>query len=294
LINVIESDIGLTAAILRRSQCAGGKSVTNVLDAVSELTMREILDSINELPVASFPWQTAVERMLHHSRVHAQAVARAADRIGREALVSCTDDVVAVALLHDVGKLAIARALPGYEDATDARSLTAEIRVRRERQALGLDHASLGGLLLERWGLPSRISAVVAAHHTSAEEGEFATIVRLADLVARHAQGDAVDRRQLLRLAAACGLSARMLRDVLFDLPRSGGSQRRRAQPSPLSSRETAVLRLLADGDLYKEIALKLGLSQSTVRTHLHHVYRKLEVADRAQAVLRATEMGWL
>jgi ATP/maltotriose-dependent transcriptional regulator MalT len=30
------------------------------------------------------------------------------------------------------------------------------------------------------------------------------------------------------------------------------------------------------------------------VRTHLHNIYAKLEVPDRAQAVLRATEMGWI
>jgi DNA-binding NarL/FixJ family response regulator len=54
------------------------------------------------------------------------------------------------------------------------------------------------------------------------------------------------------------------------------------------------MIRLLAEGKLYKEIAPELGVSMSTVRTHLHAVYEKMGVADRAQAVLRATEMGWL
>jgi ATP/maltotriose-dependent transcriptional regulator MalT len=35
-------------------------------------------------------------------------------------------------------------------------------------------------------------------------------------------------------------------------------------------------------------------VATSTVRTHLHNVYDKLAVGDRAQAVLRATEMGWI
>jgi DNA-binding NarL/FixJ family response regulator len=39
---------------------------------------------------------------------------------------------------------------------------------------------------------------------------------------------------------------------------------------------------------------LETGVSVSTVRTHLHNVYRKLGVPDRAQAVLRAAEKGWL
>ena len=64
--------------------------------------------------------------------------------------------------------------------------------------------------------------------------------------------------------------------------------------PSPLSDRETDALRQLAAGKVYKDIAQDLGVATSTVRTHLHSVYVKLEVADRAQAVLRGREMGWI
>ena len=38
----------------------------------------------------------------------------------------------------------------------------------------------------------------------------------------------------------------------------------------------------------------ELALSTSTVRTHLHNIYGKLGAVDRAQAVLIATERGWL
>jgi DNA-binding NarL/FixJ family response regulator len=157
-----------------------------------------------------------------------------------------------------------------------------------------MDHASIGGLLLSRWGLPKRLATSVAAHHTSEGDHEVATYVRLADMIVHHTQGEAIDRRKMLRLADGCGLSASALRDALFDLPHAGGSHRRRAEPSPLSSRETAVLRVLAQGKVYKAIAVELGLSTSTVRTHLHNTYAKLGVADRAQAVLKATEMGWI
>jgi DNA-binding NarL/FixJ family response regulator len=44
----------------------------------------------------------------------------------------------------------------------------------------------------------------------------------------------------------------------------------------------------------YKEIAAELGISASTVRSHAHATYVTLRVNDRAQAVLRATEMGWI
>jgi len=118
--------------------------------------------------------------------------------------------------------------------------------------------------------------------------------VRLADMLAHHAQGHVVDRSRLLALANVCGLSSDGLRDILFDLPYSGASGRRRAEKSPLSVRQTEVLSALARGLHYKEIALELDLAVSTVRSHIHGVYATLGVADRAQAVLRATEMGWI
>jgi len=59
-----------------------------------------------------------------------------------------------------------------------------------------------------------------------------------------------------------------------------------------MSTREVDVLRRLAKGMVYKQIAAELGLSTSTIRTHLHNVYGKLGAMDRAQAVLIATERG--
>jgi DNA-binding NarL/FixJ family response regulator len=74
-------------------------------------------------------------------------------------------------------------------------------------------------------------------------------------MVVHHAQGDAIDRDKMLQLAQVSGLSASALRELPFDLPHTSGSQRRRAEPSPLSSRETLILQLLAQGKLYKVIA---------------------------------------
>ena len=54
-----------------------------------------------------------------------------------------------------------------------------------------------------------------------------------------------------------------------------------------LSSREIAVLDYLAKGFLYKEIAASLGISYGTIHTHIEHLYAKLGVRSRAQAVAR-------
>ena len=295
LVAAIESDIGLTVAVLRGAQEKGRrKPIANVADALTKLAAPAIAEAITDLPRAAFPWRTHDEALLHNVRVHGQAVARAADRLAREVDIGRRDELIAAALLHDVGKLVSSRIESRAERVPDERQIVPEERVRLERRALAIDHASLGALLIERWQLPNRLSETVAAHHSSVAEGELATFLRLADMIARHAHGDAVDRKVMLKLAAICGLGIPVLREILFDLPHAGGSQRRRAAPSPLSNRETAVLRALAEGKQYKQIAHDVGVSPSTVRTHLHNIYAKLGVGDRAQAVLRATEMAWV
>ncbi len=55
-----------------------------------------------------------------------------------------------------------------------------------------------------------------------------------------------------------------------------------------LSPAEQSVLEQLARGRLYKEVADALGMANSTVRTHVWHIYRKLQVHNRTEAILKA------
>jgi DNA-binding NarL/FixJ family response regulator len=52
-----------------------------------------------------------------------------------------------------------------------------------------------------------------------------------------------------------------------------------------LSNRENEILELLAKGLLYKEISSQLGIAQETVRKHVYHIYEKLHVNNRVEAV---------
>lgn len=61
-----------------------------------------------------------------------------------------------------------------------------------------------------------------------------------------------------------------------------------------LTRREHAVLALLAQDHTYAQIAEEMVISASTVRTHIGHIYRKLAVHRRNQAVQRARELGLL
>jgi DNA-binding NarL/FixJ family response regulator len=59
-----------------------------------------------------------------------------------------------------------------------------------------------------------------------------------------------------------------------------------------LTERERVVLGLIADGRDNGEIARELGLSVKTVRNHASNIFAKLQVAHRAQAIVRAREAG--
>jgi DNA-binding NarL/FixJ family response regulator len=59
-----------------------------------------------------------------------------------------------------------------------------------------------------------------------------------------------------------------------------------------LTPREMSTLRLLADGKANKEIANELGISDRTVKTHLAHLFEKLGVTSRTEAIKVATRRG--
>lgn len=61
-----------------------------------------------------------------------------------------------------------------------------------------------------------------------------------------------------------------------------------RIEESPLSGRESEILRYLSQGMNYKDIASKLFLSPHTVKTHIKNIYSKLHVTSRAEAVSKA------
>lgn len=66
----------------------------------------------------------------------------------------------------------------------------------------------------------------------------------------------------------------------------------RQGELEQLSSREQQVLQHVAKGKSNKEIASELHVSQATVKTHLLHIFRKLDVNDRTAAVTVAMERG--
>jgi DNA-binding NarL/FixJ family response regulator len=59
-----------------------------------------------------------------------------------------------------------------------------------------------------------------------------------------------------------------------------------------LTAREVEILKLLATGQSNKQVARRLEISEKTVRNHVSHMYEKLQIYDRSQAVLYAVRKG--
>jgi putative nucleotidyltransferase with HDIG domain len=298
VVNAVEGDVSLAVTVLRLANQVEGPRQGRVDSAVSGI---EVLTLPNVHAIASRArtfdffertavWQGIPERF----RLHAVATQRAAERLGREIGYEDRDRLMVTSLLHDIGKLVLIHAYPGYPGQVHGDARTPEDRLQRERRELGVDHALVGGVLARRWGLPPSVAVVIERHHAEQAEGETA-LVRLADMLAHYVLGGTVAPAEMLAAARTVGVSPASLRTVMYELPLPSSSGRpRHVDPCPLSAREVDVLRRLAKGMVYKQIAAELGLSTSTVRTHLHNVYGKLGAMDRAQAVLMATERGWI
>src|SRR5262249_58998151 len=75
---------------------------------------------------------------------------------------------------------------------------------------------------------------------------------------------------------------------------RAGGHRvrRRREWPAGLTGREEEVLRLVCRGLSNKQIASALQIAPKTASSHIEHIYRKIDVANRAQASIFAMRHG--
>jgi putative nucleotidyltransferase with HDIG domain len=298
VVGAVEADVALAVTVLRLANQAEGPAqgrVDSVVAGVEVLSTKTVHAIASRARTFDFFERTAVwQGIPERFRLHAVATQRAADRLAREIDFEARDRLMVTSLLHDIGKLVLVHAYPGYPGQVHGEARTPEDRIQRERRELGVDHALVGGVLARRWALPRSVASVIERHHAEDATGE-AALVRLADMLAHYVLGGSITPAELLQVARSIGLSPAKLRRVMYELPLPASGERpRQIEPCPMSSREVDVLRRLARGMVYKQIASDLGLSTSTIRTHLHNVYGKLGAMDRAQAVLIATERGWI
>jgi LuxR family maltose regulon positive regulatory protein len=201
----------------------------------------------------------------------------------------------AKAMAEQAGQNADVHPFYPFLGLTPARLLLAQDQMSAARSTLNdrFEKASQAG-----WGYG--LLAIRVLRALAAEDMQVA----LDDLIPalRQAQADGyirtfVDAGQplvpLLREAARQGVTPEYVGEILAAMGESvvpmeqdGG-----ALVEALSERELEVMRLVAAGLSNREIADQLVLSLGTVKTHIHHIYGKLEVRNRAQAIARAREL---
>ncbi|MCP4006727.1 MAG: HDOD domain-containing protein [bacterium] len=91
-------------------------------------------------------------------------------------------------LLHDIGKLAIiAKRSDAYQAVVLAVEAGESDAISAEREAFDFDHAQVGGLLLDKWGVSERLAQAVSAHHdpeSAPEEARpLAALIQIADIL---------------------------------------------------------------------------------------------------------------
>ena len=208
-----------------------------------------------------------------------------------------------LAAMHASGGLAAIACERG--DLADAEAHAAEALEVGEEHDLA-EHWASSLSLAVRGQLFEQSGELEAADRTLSRAVELArrgiasieigySLLTLAGLRQRSGREDAQQIRAQASAAVARCVDPGILRERLTRVERGAqivSRARSREAPECLSAAELSVLRLLRSELSQREIASELHLSFNTVKTHTRNIYRKLDVAARAEAVSRARELS--
>lgn len=187
---LLEQDPALASKILRLANSAAFRprepcgSIQQAIMVLGARTLGEVATSLSMM--AMFSDLSGVGRLVRDHCASTAALVRVLALQKANAGPHC----YIAGLLHDFGKLLLIQAQPAAYLKVHGQKLTEPDVVHlQERQALGFDHAVLGGHVLQKWGLPDPIPKVVAWHHqpsrAMAAGGDVALYVALIRLAER-------------------------------------------------------------------------------------------------------------
>ena len=194
VVEIVQFDEALTASLLRSansSWSASRSEIKTVRDAVIRLGASPVLALTLGMNVRRHLGDSLPQYGLSEGELwrHSVAASLAAELLTSKAAQRPAPEVATAALLHDVGKLVMARFLD--------RSLLDELAVLQEQGAtrldaeatvLGIDHAELGGLIARSWALPESLVRGIREHgRPSPGADALVHAVYLADVLAKAA-----------------------------------------------------------------------------------------------------------
>jgi HD-like signal output (HDOD) protein len=193
---LLSEDPGLSARILRVVNSAhyGFRSkVETVERAITILGVNELYDLVLATSVVNHfkNIPQSVVTMDSFWR-HSVACGLAAKALATEARLEKPDRFFVAGLMHDVGRLVLFMQLPALSQQAICLAREKNILLyAAERQVLGFDHGTLGGMLFSKWGLPPMLTEAIKYHHNPRHALGFtqeASILHCADILANALQ----------------------------------------------------------------------------------------------------------
>jgi LuxR family maltose regulon positive regulatory protein len=294
LIYLVDAHLGLAKLRQVRGDGQAALELTHQVEPLVRQMARTIEEREQSGPVRTRPWLISMQvDLIATCQVWLWLMQGNVDAARDVALEQQWDLDAEVTLFQDRGPGLVAMARLLIAQAEYARALGVLERLLAAAQASGRVGRVIEILALQALALQAQkdesaaVRALEAALALAEPEGYVRTFVD-------EGQGMA----SLLRKALARGIA----RGYVEDLVAAFGTRdtARRDQPvvtaglEPVTPRELQVLRLLADGASNAELARALVVEQSTVKTHLIHLYSKLDAHNRTQAVARARALQLL
>jgi HD-like signal output (HDOD) protein len=217
VVEVVRFDQALSAALLSTANSSWSASrhrVTTVREAVIRLGTGPVLSlalgsAVHTRMTSSVPEYGLGEGELWE---HSVAALLAAELLSRKAPRRPPPETATAALLHDVGKLVMARFLdPDLLSMIEIVAGDDVGRRRAEHEVLGVDHAELGALVAQTWRLPASLVRGIGYHHTPRlGDDPICYGVHLADVIAKAVGAGPEDNADLPTfVVAAEGLGLR-------------------------------------------------------------------------------------